>query len=227
METVLVTGAARGIGLELCKQFLQRGYKVMATYRGTPSAELSVLAESADCEIFELEVTDQAAVNHLSEALRGQTIDILLNNAGIIGPEQQDLHSLDVEQWMHTFAVNTVAPLMLSRTLLDNLKMSANGRILTVSSQMGSLSLQGIDMGAYRSSKAALNKAMQVLALELRDLGITVCPFHPGWVQTEMGGASADITPEQSAAGICDLAARVTLEDTGTFFTWEGKIHDW
>ena len=227
METVLITGASRGIGLELCQQFLKRGFNVLATYRGSPSADLLSLADSDNVNLYELEVLEQSSIDALATALQDQPIDILINNAGVLGPDQQELDGLDVKGWLETFAVNSIAPLTISMALLENLKQAKHGRIVTITSQMGSLNRLSTGKYAYRSSKAAANKVMQVLSLELRDLGITVCPVHPGWVQTDMGGAEADITVQVSANGICELATQLTLEQSGQFFTWEGAIHPW
>ncbi|MBX3010197.1 MAG: SDR family NAD(P)-dependent oxidoreductase [Caldilineaceae bacterium] len=104
---------------------------------------------------------------------------------------------------------------------------ATNPRILTISSQMGSLNRKSTGMYAYRSSKAAVNKVMQVLALELQAHGIIVCPLHPGWVQTDMGGTEADITVQASAAGIIEFVRTVTMKQSGRFFTGEGEEHAW
>ena len=227
METVLITGASRGIGLELCQQFLNCGFNVLATYRGSPSSALQTLAEAEQLTLYALEVLDQNSIDSLSAALREQPIDILINNAGVLGPDKQELDGLDVKGWLDTFAVNSIAPLTVSMALLENLKQADNARIITITSQMGSLNRQSTGKYAYRSSKAAANKVMQVLALELREFGITVCPVHPGWVKTDMGGEDADITVQTSAGGICELATQLTLERSGQFLTWEGNIHAW
>lgn len=227
METVLITGASRGIGLELCHQFLTRGFNVLATYRGSPSADLQALAESERLNLYELEVLEQGSIDSLSAALHLQPIDILINNAGVLGPDKQELDGLDVKGWLDTFAVNSIAPLTISMALLENLKQASNGRIITITSQMGSLNRQSTGKYAYRSSKAAANKVMQVLSLELREFGITVCPVHPGWVKTDMGGDDADITVQASAGGICELATQLTIKQSGQFLTWEGKVHAW
>lgn len=227
METVLITGASRGIGLELCQQFLNRGFNVLATYRGSSSTDLQALAEAERLSLYELEVLDQGSIDSLSAALHNQPIDILINNAGVLGPDKQELDGLDVKGWLDTFAVNSIAPLTISMALLENLKQASNGRIITITSQMGSLNRQSTGKYAYRSSKAAANKVMQVLSLELREFGITVCPVHPGWVKTDMGGEGADITAQASASGICELAAQLTLEQSGQFLTWQGTIHAW
>lgn len=228
METVLVTGSSRGIGLELTRQFLDLDYEVIATYRGKPSSSLSQLAgEHQYLRLIDLEVTHQDSILGLAKHLKGIKLDIIVNNAGISDPSDGDLDSLTAVDWANTLAVNTIAPLMVSRALLDNLRLSSNPRIITISSQMGSLNHQGTGRYAYRSSKAAANKVMQVLAQDLDDDKIIVCPIHPGWVQTDMGGTMADITVVQSATGIIDLIHHLTMEHSGRFFTWNGEEHQW
>lgn len=167
METVLITGSSRGIGLELMKQYLASGRKVISTYRGDQPDELRSLAVHANLTTYELEVTDEKAISKLAEALSDETLDILINNAGIIGPENQDLAEISMDGWLTTFAVNTIAPLLVSRAFINNLKRSKNPRIITVSSMMGSLHGKGSGMYAYRSSKAAVNKVMRGAVIRL------------------------------------------------------------
>ncbi|WP_407334139.1 SDR family oxidoreductase [Enterovibrio sp. 27052020O] len=228
MNTVLVTGATRGIGLELVKQFLENGHQVFATYRGqTPPDTLNALLSTNQLSLRPLQVTDEKSIAELVSILDGIAIDILINNAGSIGPDNQSYHDMDVEGWAEAFRVNTIAPLMVTSALIPNLAISDSPRVITISSQMGSLHRESVGMYAYRSSKAALNKVMQVLALELKEKGIIVCPVHPGWVRTDMGGEDADISAKESAQGIVALSSQLTLADTGKFLTWEGKEHAW
>ncbi|MDD1780175.1 SDR family oxidoreductase [Enterovibrio sp. ZSDZ35] len=227
MNHVLVTGAGRGIGLEMVKQLLKRGDFVLATFRGTePPPSLLSLA-CANLEFHPLRVTHAKDIETLAETLEGRTIDLLINNAGIIGPKHQAYNDMDVSGWLETFEINTIAPLMITTALIPNLTLSSNPRVITISSQMGALNRDAKGMLAYRSSKAAVNKVMQVLSLELKEQGITVCPVHPGWVKTDMGGDKADITTQESADGILALADRLSIENSGTFFTWEGNFHEW
>lgn len=227
METVLITGASRGIGLELTRQFLALGYKVISTYRGQLSEQLKSLQSNSSLVLHELEVTDERSILSLASKLSNVQLDILINNAGVIGSDEQSMEAINAQEWLNTFAVNSIAPLMVSRAVLNRLETSANPRIITVSSQMGALNRESYGMYAYRSSKAAVNKVMQVLALELKPKGIVVCPIHPGWVKTDMGGEEADITVEESAAGIVKLARNLTLEQSGKFLTWQGAEHVW
>ncbi len=227
METVLITGASRGIGLELTKQLLALEYKVIATYRNAPSNDQMSLKDHGNLTLVELEVTNESSIKALSESLAGQKIDVLINNAGIIGPDEQDRDNVSAPSWLETFSVNSIAPLLVSRAIIPLMQEAPNPRIVTISSQMGALNRDAVGMYAYRSSKAAVNKVMQVMALELKEQGITVCPVHPGWVKTDMGGDEADITAQESAAGIIKLTQGLTLDQSGTFFTWEGDIHPW
>ncbi|MEM7379519.1 MAG: SDR family oxidoreductase [Pseudomonadota bacterium] len=227
METVLVTGAARGIGLALARHFSAAGLSVIATHRGEPSDELAALADADGVRLHALDVTNEQAVTELGEALAGETLDILVNNAGVIGPGREANDPLTAERWLETFRINTLSPLWVSQSVLGSLTRSANPRVITVSSQMGSLEHGGTGLIAYRSSKAAVNKVMHVLSQEWREHNITVCPIHPGWVRTDMGGDAADISPDDSAAGIVKLALSLTLEQSGTFYTWDGRVHPW
>ena len=227
METVLVTGANRGIGLELSRRFLESKRQVIATSRDLEhSAELGALS-SPDLTVERLDVTDSASISRLRSKLSGHTIDILVNNAGVFGGEHQGIDDMDYAAWIRTFEVNTIAPFRLATAFRPHLCRSNRPRVVALSSQMASLHRQSVGSHAYRSSKAALNKVMQVLSLELRPQGIVVCPVHPGWVRTEMGGSEADISIGESAEGLVALIDSLTLEHSGRFWTWEGKEHPW
>jgi NAD(P)-dependent dehydrogenase (short-subunit alcohol dehydrogenase family) len=231
METVLITGANRGIGLELTRQYLKRQTRVLAACRTPESAQsLSELKQSnpETLKIYPLEVTDDNSVKALADALRNESIDVLINNAGISGGERQDIREMDYSRWALTLAVNTISPFRVTVALLDNLRRSRKPRIITLSSQLGSM-LRPTSTGnyAYRSSKAAVNKVMQGLAVDLRSENIIVCPVHPGWVQTDMGGSKADLTVQESASGLIRLIDRLELSDSGHFLKWNGEEHPW
>lgn len=229
METYLITGANRGIGFALVQQCLANGHRVVATYRDETAAKslFDLASESCLLELVQAELDTEAGINQLADQLAGKPLDVLINNAGIMGPEQQDLDGLDSEGWLATFTINTIAPFHMSRLLLPNLLQSARPRIITISSQMGSLARQSTGSYAYRSSKAAVNKVMQVMATELAEQGVIVCPMHPGWVQTDMGGMEADISAQQSAAGIVHFVESLSLAQSGRFWTWQGEEHPW
>jgi len=229
-STVVVTGANRGIGLALCRQLLARGdiHLVAACRRPEAAAELRRLGDDHGdrLEIVALDVTDGASVAALAETLAGRSVDVLVNNAGIKGPFET-LDDLDFEEWLQEFAVNTLAPVRVARALRASLRAAAVPRIVTITSQMGSLARQAPGHYAYRTSKAAANKAMQLLALDLEDDGIAVVAMHPGWVRTDMGGARGEISVEESAAGIIRVIDALTLADSGRFLTWQGRDHPW
>lgn len=225
MQTYLITGANRGIGLEMTSQALELGIRVIATCRDPSSAtELSAL--QGRLEVHALDVTDDASTTALAEKLATLKLDVLINNAGYMATEQS-VDDMDYEQWMRSFAVNAIAPWRVSVAFARQLESSSSARVATVSSQMGSLERAASDRVAYRSSKAAANMAMRTLALEWEPRGITVCMLHPGWVKTDMGGSNAALEPGESAAGLLEVIDGLTLKDTGRFLDYEGETLPW
>ena len=231
METVLITGANRGIGLELASRYAAAGNRVLACCREPATAtKLQALAKSRKgLTIHGVHVADGKSVAALATEVRTAPIDILINNAGMSGPDgaKQSLANMDFDGWSETFAVNTMAPLRMVQTFRRNLKAGKNPRAITITSQMGALSLNMPVMFAYCSSKAAVNKVMRMASVELAADGIAVGLIHPGWVRTDMGGSGADISVEDSAAGIISVIANLTLADTGSFKKWNGEDHPW
>lgn len=227
--TTLVTGANRGIGLELARRLAADGHRVLATCRDPERAdELRGLAGSADVEVLTLEVTDPDSVASLVAAVGDRPLDVLVNNAGVKGGDHQSAaDGVDLDDWAHVLAVNALAPVRLTLALRGHLARAERPRVVTISSQMGSLDNGGRGWIAYRSSKAAVNMAMRNLAVELADDGIVVVPVHPGWVRTDMGGPAASLSPEESAAGLARLIDGLTMEQSGRFWTWEGVEHAW
>ncbi len=227
METILITGANRGIGFEIARQLIEDGRNVIATCRDPESASDLNALEASNLNIQKLEVTSTKSIAALGSALSGVQIDVLVNNAGEMGHKRQTVKDMDIDAWRHTFDVNTIAPLQISMALLDNLKLSPHPRMISVSSQMGALSRASAGALAYQSSKAALNKVMQVMAKDLESENILVCPIHPGWVQTDMGGPAADISADESASGIIKFFDNMTSEQSGRFWKWNGEEHAW
>ncbi len=223
MPTIFITGAGRGIGLELARVYAASGYHVIASVRNI--AETKSALDFA--ELIELEVTDPVSVAALHQAMEHKTIDVLINNAGIIGPDAQSTTDMDFVGFMKTLEVNTVAPLRIVQALLPALKRGATPKLATISSMMGSLNYASSDRVAYRASKAAANKVIQCLATDFKPLGIAVASLHPGWVRTDMGGASADIDVKISAAGIKSVMDRLSLNTTGRFWNYDGSKLDW
>lgn len=230
MSTILITGANRGIGLALTEAFANRGDRVIATVRNPDQLHdlAAVMSHHpALVEVHRLEVTDPVSVAALAERLDGRPLDVLINNAGVIGPERQSPLDMDFDGWLEALKVNTLAPLRVAQALLPNLRLGEHPKILTVSSGMGSMAFHASDHVAYRSSKAAVNKAMQCLATELKGEGIAVAVCHPGWVKTEMGGIRADITPEMSATGLTRIVDHMSLAHSPAFHAWDGAAIPW
>jgi NAD(P)-dependent dehydrogenase (short-subunit alcohol dehydrogenase family) len=226
MTTILITGTNRGIGLELAKQALAKGWTVYGSARVVVTDPDAHICDHPKFHDLVFDVTDHATVRAAAASV-GEPIDILINNAGSIGPERQSTLDMDFDGFAKTLAVNTLAPLAVVQAFLPHLKRSTNPRILTVSSRMGSLSHASSDRIAYRASKAAVNKVMQGLATDLKPMGIAVANLHPGWVRTDMGGAGADIDAGTSAGGILKIAEGLTLEGTGKFYNWDGSALAW
>ncbi|BBK32649.1 short-subunit dehydrogenase [Stella humosa] len=221
MPTIVITGASRGIGLELAKAYRQDGATVIAGVR-TPEA-FPLLG----CRPLKLDVGDAGSVAAFAQALKGEPVDILINNAGIIGPKRQSSHDMDFDGFLETLAINTLGPLRVTQALLPNLLLASGARVAVISSRMGSLSYATPDRIAYRASKAAVNKVVQCLATDLAGKGVAVASLHPGWVRTDMGGAGADISPPESARGVKAVVDRLTVATTGRFWNYSGEELPW
>jgi NAD(P)-dependent dehydrogenase (short-subunit alcohol dehydrogenase family) len=217
MPTVLITGANRGIGLELARQYSGEGWTVIATVR-EESAELGELG----VEISQLDMRDFDAVSRFGQAI--DTLDLLIANAGTYGP-RNPTKSEDAEAWSETFAVNTIAPFLLAQSVLPAVERSG-GKLIAISTRMGSIADNGSGgFVAYRSSKSALNSAWKSLAV---DNPTVVCAvLHPGWVQTRMGGESAPLSPEDSVAGMRRVIEGLGPDQSGGFLAYDGAEIPW
>jgi len=229
MVTVLITGANRGIGLEFVRQYVADGAEAVACCRDPDAAgELQALAKaSGRVRVMKLDVASAADIAALKRALAGQPIDILVNNAGISGPRRQSADDIDLEGWLETFRINTVAPVAVSQALHENLKAGAQKKLAAITSQLGSTASNGGQRYAYRSSKAALNNAMRGLSRDWASDGIVVGVFHPGWVKTDMGGQSAPVSPEASVRGLRQRIAELGPETSGAFVDYSGVALPW
>lgn len=222
--TYLVTGANRGIGLELARQLAARGDRVVATARRPAEAEE---LQALGVRVETLDVADTESVSALARRLAGEPLDVLVNNAGR-GGGQGSLTEIEPDDLVAYFQVNSLGPLRVTRALLPNLRAGERRLVASLSSQMGSIARneQGSYYG-YRASKAALNMIHRNLALELGGKGFTCVVFHPGWVRTAMGGSSAPLTPEASVRGLLEVMDRLTPQDNGAFLTYAGERLPW
>lgn len=223
MTTILITGANRGIGLELARAALNNGWTVFGSARSDDQASATATRLGPDFRPLVFDVTDHKAVEDAAASFSGP-LDVLINNAGIIGPDRQSTLDMDFGGFAETLAVNTLAPLAVAQAFLPALRKAKNGRILTISSQMGYMGYAKSDRIAYRASKAAVNKIMQGLATDLADEGIAVASIDPGWVRTDMGGGEADLDAGEVGAGIIEIANRLDMKDSGNFFKWSGEV---
>lgn len=224
MTTCLITAVNRGIGRELVRTALSKGWTVYGSVRTEDTARDVRGAFDGKVTPLVFDVTDHAAIKKAAASLN-TPIDVLINNAGIIGPDRQSTLDMDYGGFQETLAVNTFGPLAVSQAFLPHLKKAGDAKILTISSQMAWMGYRKSDRIAYRASKAAVNKVMQGLASDLEADGISVILINPGWVRTDMGGPEADNSAEDVAAGVIKIAENLKLKDTGKFFVWTGEEH--
>lgn len=226
MPTLLITGANRGIGLALLQSFAGSGWRIHAACR-QPDKAKALKAVEGDITLHRVDVTDGLRVAGLARELADEAVDLLINNAGIYGP-RTGFGETDYDDWLKVLAVNSLAPLRMVERFAEHVGRSERKQIVNVSSKMGSIA--GRSSGGdyiYRSSKAALNSVTKGLAFDLQDAGITVISVHPGWVRTDMGGQSADIAAEESAAGLRRVIDGLTPADSGKFFNFDGEEIPW
>ena len=232
MYTTLITGANRGIGLELARQYAVDGWRVLACCRQPEKAEaLSKLAtEHPESMLVQaLDVTDPEQIGNLAALLANESIDVLINNAGYYpDSDSKGFGHTDYEEWAQAFRINAMAPLKMAEAFVSNVARSQLRIIATLSSKMGSMA-DNTSGGSYqyRSSKAAVNMVNKSLSHDLKGEGITTVVFHPGWVQTDMGGPNALITVEQSVTGIRKVIGQLTPADSGKFFAYDGQEIAW
>ena len=231
MKTVLISGANRGLGLEFCRQYAKARWRVLACCRQPKQAcELQQLAvQHQNVQIYSLDVTDFSQIDCLSIQLSKETIDVLINNAGIFGDKaEQGFGKLDYQAWTQVLTVNVQAPMKMAEAFFNQVQRSEMKLIVVISSLMGSIADNGSGGTIlYRSSKAALNAAMRSLAIELKSLLIGVLIFHPGWVRTDMGGANGLIDAPESINGMRAEIEQFSLEKTGQFIKYDGSAMPW
>jgi len=218
---VVITGGNRGIGLELARLFVADGRDVVLGIRDIATAP------PLPAQVLPLDVSDDMSVAEFASQLGDQPIDLLINNAGVIGPERQSSLDMDYAGFLETLNVNTIGPLRVTQALLGNLRKSAAAKLVILTSRMGSLTYAKSDRIAYRASKAAANKVVQCLATDLEPMGIAVAAIHPGWVRTDLGGPSADIAPDESVRGIKAVIETLSLALSGRFWNYDGSELAW
>jgi NAD(P)-dependent dehydrogenase (short-subunit alcohol dehydrogenase family) len=240
MQTVLITGANRGIGLEFVRQYLANESHVIATCRQPQQASaLHLLQEtySDALTVLPLDVASEESILACAAAVKSQisALDILVNNAGIpfasSGWESsENFGTLTSAGMLNVFTTNAVGPLLLIQALLDLLKASGSGRVAYVSSWFASIGERNIQYAtcySYSGSKVASNMFTKMLSQELAPHNIRTVTFNPGWVKTDMGGPNATQTPEEVVTGMRAQIAKLAPETSGRFITWEGNPTGW
>ena len=236
MQRILITGANRGLGLELTRQYLERGDQVVAASRQPEAArELQALRRQYPERLIllALDVTDDASIAAAAQAAAQavEGLEVLINNAGVYQPgvgEAQRLGQLTAADAAETFLVNAVGPLLVTQALLPLLRAGRKGRIVSISSGLGSLTWKASgDPYHYSASKAALNMYMRSLAAEVGHQGLISVIVDPGWMRTGMGGDHAAQDPTDSARGIIRLAEQLHAEENGGFVTWQNQPVPW
>lgn len=220
-KTVVITGANRGIGLQLARKYAARLDRVFAVCRSL-NPELDKV--EGVTVVSDIDVGRDEDVQRLSSSLKGETIDVLINNAGILRVDGLD--QLDFQDMAAQFAINAMAPLRVTSNLLP-LMAKPGGKVAIITSRMGSIDDGSGGMYGYRMSKAAVNMAGSSLAHDLKGLGISVCLLHPGYVKTDMTNHNGTVLPADSARGLIDRIEGMSLENTGTFWHMNGEVLPW
>ena len=221
MSTILVSGAGRGLGLELARQYAADGWRVIGTVRDTKAK----LPSGVEPQVAD--VTERKQIAALAKALKDTAFDVLFCNAGIIGKRGMALGSFDYASWEEVLRVNVLGAAALAEALVDNVAASKLKVIAMMSSRLGSITeASGITV-PYATSKAALNMLVKGLAANLQTKGVVVVALSPGWVRTDMGGAGAPLAPETSVAGLRQVIAGLKPADSGKFLSYDGTPIPW
>ena len=224
MSTILISGAGRGLGLELARQYAEDGWRVIGTMRDAAARKrLEKLGAAAHV----VDVTRHENIAALARQLNGAPLDVLFCSAGVIGKRGMALGSFDYASWEEMLRVNLLGAAALAEALVDNVVASERKLIAMMSSRLGSISESSGMTLPYATSKAALNMLVKGLAATLAPKGVICVALSPGWVRTDMGGTGAPLAPETSVAGLRKVLAGLKAEDSGRFFSHDGSSIPW
>lgn len=242
MNSVLITGANRGIGLQLVKHYSQKQWQVYATYRDEHQDLLEYTKQYDNLTLLKLDVSCVDSINKLKRSMTGIGLQLLINNAGIHGDRSHRFGATEqqnIDKWHETFTINTIAPMLITEALLDNLKLGAladkaakaenpEAKVAFITSKMGSIADNSSGGSyVYRSSKAALNSVVKSLSHDVKADNISVAAIHPGWVKTRMGGPNGLIDVETSVAGISQVIEQMNQQNSGQFVNYDGNTIPW
>ncbi len=224
MSTILITGAGRGLGLELARQYAASGWKVIGTVRDAAGASR---LKQIGAEAFTVDITDFTKVKAAAEKLKGVAIDVLFCNAGIIGKRGNGFGQFDYADWEEIFRVNVIGAAAVIEALAENVAASERKVIAVMSSRLGSIAEAGGVTVPYSTTKTALNMLAKSLSEILKARGIVVVALSPGWVKTDMGGDSAPLDAEASVRGLRQVIDGLKPRDSGKFLAYDGSAIDW
>ena len=236
-KNYLVTGANRGLGFEFTKQILQSGHNVYAACRNLNDIdELDLLSNQYKNKliIVNLDINDHDSILKLSEKLKDVSIDVMINNAGTIGPLpyfentfKQHYGTIDYDVWSDVFKTNLFGPVKMAETFLENIKNGIDKKMIFISSVVGSIADDHQKAFAYATSKTALNKSVALLADILKENEIKLLAMCPGYVKTRMNGGGADLEPQESIAGMLKQIEKLDIESSGSFVRYNGESINW
>ncbi len=236
MTTVLITGANRGLGLEFVRQYQDKNVIIHACCRNPDAAnELNALADNSGglIKVHRMEVSDPSQVSSVADALKGVSIDRLINNAGILGtiidqPGNSAFGNLDYNVWEETMRVNVLSPFRICEAFVEHVAASDEKLMVFLSTHMASITeLADGGFYPYRSSKAALNLVIKGLSIDLKDRGVRTLALHPGWVKTDMGSQAAAVDIPDSIAGMKDVISGFKAPRTGEFINYDNSPIQW
>jgi NAD(P)-dependent dehydrogenase (short-subunit alcohol dehydrogenase family) len=224
MSSILISGAGRGLGLELARQYAGDGWRVIGTVRDAAAAKR---LEKIGAQAHTVDVAHREQITELARQLQGEPLDVLFCNAGISGRRGMTLGSFDYASWEDVLRVNLLGAAALAEALADNVAASERKVIAMMSSRLGSIAESSGMTLPYATSKAALNMLAKGLSATLAAKQILVVALSPGWVRTDMGGSGAPLAPEASVAGLRKVISALTIADSGKFFSYDGSSIPW
>ena len=231
MPTAVITGANRGLGLELTRQYIDDGWHVYAINRSSSDA-MRELMTSKRLVAIEADLTNDDSLRAAAGQIDVAAIDLLINNAGMMGDDSlaevglayQTFGTFNRDEWHRIFDINICTPMAITELLVDKLEAADDGCVVTLSSELGSNEHNTMgNFYPYRASKAAVNSMMKSMGANLKDRGIIAIAIQPGWVKTDMGGPNAGLEANDSIRGVRETLARLTLDDNGKLFNYDGE----
>lgn len=229
VKRAFITGANRGIGFGFVKEYLTKGYEVYACTRVPEKAKdlIDLATKNDNLHILKMDIADEDSIIEAVASVK-EPIDLLINNAGVIGDTEEDLDSFQVDTMLDTFLINTVGPLLVLSSLREHLAKSEGKQVVNISARMGSISENATGgYYSYRASKTALNSVMRTAAIELEMDKIHTLIMHPGWVRTDIGGENATVSVEESVINMTKVIENYRIYPTGSFVSHTSELLPW